>query len=893
MDRPGPTECATSAIMFVRAALAVLLVTVPAVSALDVDKDIRQFCLDRWGLDQGLPQNSVQSIIQTRDGFLWLGTQEGLVRFDGVQFAVRDKGNTEALSSNHVGSLGQTPDGDLWIGTFGGGLVRCRGGRFSRVSLSDTTTNVEITSILTQDADSHVWVGTDQLGLCQVAGDEVVRYGREAGLPSDTVTSLCRDRQGALWAGTPSGLVCLLEGRHRTYTTRDGLPNDSITSLCDDREGGLWVGTARGLCHLQSGRFQSYSARDGLRDDLVRCVHLDRDENLWIGTNGGLYRYCRDRFSSIGRRDGLISELIECLFEDNEGSVWFGTSGGGLNRIREGKVSAYSSRDGFVSPNIYSICGDGRGGLWAGTYDGQVYRLSEGTVMPLDDLQRGARDSTRIRALCWESPDVLWIASERSFRRLRGGVSTTYSTRDGMPQSPVRVILRDRDGRVWAGTDGGGLACLQGGRLCLYTRADGLAGDSIRALLQDHRGDLWIGCYSGLSRFREGHFKTYTTADGLSSDRIRALHEDRDGTLWIGTYGSGLNRLRDGRVDRYTARDGLYNDVVFSILEDSSDRLWMSCNKGIYSVSKKQLDAFSSGRTSHILCSVYNRSDGMPASECNGGSPAGWKTDDGRLWFPTLEGIAQIDPSRIPVNTRVPPVVIDRIAIDGEPVDLSATITLSPDSQRFEIHYTALSFLAPEKVRFRYMLDGFDQTWVEAGTRRAAYFTRLPPGEYRFRVIACNNDNLWNREGASILVSQRPHFYETRLFYVACAAGLLLAFFLLYTLRVRQLNRRERILEARIEEALGKIKVISGLLPICASCKKIRDDQGYWNKIETYIREHSTAEFSHGICPECMKNIYPEYYDRVAEELKKSGAFHLGERPPAESPPVDDRRPQP
>jgi hypothetical protein len=351
--------------------------------------------------------------------------------------------------------------------------------------------------------------------------------------------------------------------------------------------------------------------------------------------------------------------------------------------------------------------------------------------------------------------------------------------------------------------------------------------------------------------------RTVTVRDGLSSGLARSLYEDNDGTLWIGTYGGGLNRLRDGRITTYGTREGLFNDTIYHIADDGRGRLWMTCNRGIFSVSKRDLEDFAAGLRTRVPSSVVGRGNGMKSVECNGGSPSGWKSPDGRLWFPTVAGVAVVDPDRTMAERRPPAAIVEEARVDGELVAGRAGVTMEPGARRVEVRFTAPSFIAPESLDLEYRLDGFDVEWTDAGRERMAQYTSLPPGDYRFRVRAVSRAGVFGPE-ASAQVHVGAVWHETRGFWISAALALVLAGGLAHRARLRGLRARERELCRRVEDEVAKLKVLRGLLPICASCKRIRDDNGYWSQIELYIRERSEAEFSHGLCPECIPRFYPK-----------------------------------
>lgn len=847
--REGSTEASKAG-----ALVCVLFASCTSVSALDPSRDLRQYCLDVWQQEQGLPQNTAHALLQTKDGYIWIGTQEGLVRFDGVQFTVFDRGNSDGLSSNHIQALCERADGSLWIGTFGGGLVRLADGTFTSFGPEQGLPDDDVTT-LASDPGGRLWLGTGEHGAYRLEGGSFRNYSTRDGLLSDQVNCLRVDGERRVWVGTAAGLSCLREGRVVSLSRSASLAGEAITALVVDRDGHLWAGTKQGLVEDPLGKAIRYTTKQGLPHDLIICLYQDSAGAIWIGTAGGVARFRDGHFASLTSEEGLSAPAIEAFAEDREGSVWIGTNGGGLDRLREGKVVSYTALHGLINENIYSVCGRAGGGLWVGTENGQVYTFHDGRFTRLND--RGTIDPTIVRSLCVDHSGGLWIATERGLYRYANDRIISYGSRDGLPDSAVRVIFEDSDNRMLFGTEGAGLCLFEGGVFRRITRRDGLANDQIREIIQDRNGDIWIGTYGGLSRLRNGTFQNFTTADGLSSNHVRSLYADADGNLWIGTYGGGLYRYRNGRFNHYSVRDGLYNDVVYQIVEDSHGRLWMCCNKGIFSVAKSELDAFDAGRVGRLSSLSFGRADGMRSSECNGGHPAELRCPDGRIYFTSLRGLVELDPDRIPENRIRPPVRIESLLVDHRLVSPNGGADLPPGTRQLEIHYAALSFLAPEKVRFSYKLEGIDDNWVDAGSRRVAYYMHVPPGRYEFRVIACNNDGVWNREGAHMGLSLHPYFHQTAACRALIVVGLFGSGLGAYLLRVKHLKRRERILQGRVDDALARAKILGGLLPICASCKKIRDDRGYWKQLESYIREHSEAEFSHGICPECSERLYP------------------------------------
>lgn len=833
--------------------------------ALDPSKSVAHYSLDSWAAREGLPQNSVMAVLQTRDGYLWFGTEEGVVRFDGATFTVYSKRNTPAFSENVIEALEESRDGSLWIGT-DDGLLRKQGESFTAYHVKDGLPNESITALLAEP-DGSLWIGTQGGGLGRWShGRFEPALTKSRGLPDDDVLDLAPSRDGSIWVGTSNGFAHLRGGDLVTYATSAGLPSRRINTILETAKGELWVGTAAGLVRFENGRASAVlTTREGLPNNNVNSLLEDRDRSIWVATSGGLARLRDGRVEALTTAGGLPSEVVLSLGEDREGNLWVGTDSGGLVRLRNSLIVTYTRRDGLTNDFIRPVLEDAQGTLWVGTRAG-LNRFRDGRFSALTTRDGLPGDS--ISALLQARDGALWVGtSGAGIARWEKGRVRVYSERDGLASNMIRVLLEDRRGRIWIGTNGGGLNRLENGAITTLSTADGLVGGTVNALCEDTEGALWIGTTTGLSRWKDGAFTSYTTRDGLSSDSIRFLRSEEDGTLWIGTSGGGLIRLRQGRFASVSARQGLFDDVVFGILDDGHGNFWMSCNRGIFRVARQELEEFFGGRATHVTSTAFGEADGMRSAECNGSfQPAGWRSRDGRLWFPTIRGLVRVDPTSVAVNLLPPPVVIEKVAVNGREIALGSSLDLPPGSRSLELHYAGLSLVAPARVRFKYRLEGLDSDWVDADTRRTAYYTNLRPGRYVFRVIACNSDGVWNSVGAKLPLAIRPRFTETPYFWGLCAVTLLAAAGAAYRFRVQRLQTRARELEAGIREAMSNIRVLRGLFPICASCKKIRDDQGYWKQIESYIHEHSEAEFSHSICPECMKRLYPDFADEVARE---------------------------
>ena len=759
-----------------------LLLWVGPAVALDPGRPLSQFTHEMWSTENGLPQNTVHAITQTRDGFIWIATEEGLARFDGFSFTVFDKQNTPQFKSNDVRAIAEDRHGILWIGTVDG-LVQVQNGRFKAFEIPGGSAGNRIASIY-EDRAGSLWVATSA-GLSRIKEGSLTTFASQDGLP---VNSVFEDQQGLLWAGTSAGVSQFKEGRFINFSLPADVANRGVTSIIQDKDGRLWFGTPTGLASFDNGRFQTYTIRDGLPNDRIVSLRLDAEGTLWCGTAGGLTRYKNGRFLGFDSADGLASSTILSVFEDREGSVWIGTESGGLHLLKDKKFTTYTRKDGLAGDLVKAIYEDRKGNIWIGT-NGAGLNLFKDEKFTTFTTQDGL-SSDVVLALYGEDDGSLWVGTPDGLNRLKDGKFTTFTTAEGLSNDFVRSIYADHRGNLWVGTRGG-LNRFRDGHFKIYTTTDGLPNDFVGTVYEDSAGSLWIGTLGGLSKFKDETFTTYTTKDGLGSDVVLSLYEGRDGILWIGTNGGGLNRLKDGKFSAYTTKEGLVDDVVYRVLEDGQANLWLSSNKGIFRVNKKELDDFANGKVRSLTPVVYGTADGMMTRECSGGGhPSGWKSSDGKLWFSTIKGVAMIDPEKIKINLQPPPVALEQVRIDDQVVDMAQKIELSPGKTRFEFSYAGLSFIAPEKVNFRYKLEGFDKDWVEGGTRRIAYYTNLPAGDYKFRVMASNNDGIWNQTGASFELYLKPHFYQTYWFYAACVLVMALLVWQFYRLRVQQVESR-------------------------------------------------------------------------------------------------------
>jgi signal transduction histidine kinase/ligand-binding sensor domain-containing protein len=726
-----------------------------------------QYRFDHWSADNGLPQNSVRDIVQTQDGYLWLTTFDGLVRFDGVRFTVFNKSNSPGITSNRFVNLFEDRFGDLWAGVETGEVVRRHQGRFTTY----TQTQGLPGDLLPRVADDG-------------QGNVAIYY-----------TQYSIDEQRKVYTGVSLRVYRWSEGRFKpadelssTFSGPSVLAEES-NSVKFNRvfEGDYWVSTPLRVTHLlKGGGIQVYSERNGLpgtqpgliwgKQRPMQAVSRDAAGRLWLTD----LKLGQSQLLSLQTPEGFD---VFGGYADNEGNYWFSTNGNGLFRARRQTVTAYGKAQGLNFSEIYPLLESREGSLWIGAYGEGVFRFKDGafTQYPAPKNRDLDEFGGYVSSLYEDRAGQLWV---NGIWRLVDGLFVRGPWTNALIDQRIGFIwtmCEDRAGAYWLGAETGVVRYLNGA-LTHYTTNDGLAGNDTKVIIEDTQGGLWLGSYGGLTHYKDGKFTAWTEKDGLPGNTVRSLKQDGDGTLWIGTYDSGLGRFKDGKFTRYTTKDGLFDNGVFQILEDDSGWFWMSCNRGIYRVRKQELNDLADGKLKTITSLAYNKNDGMQSTECNGGRwPAGVKTRDGKLWFPTMGGLAMIDPASIKANTQPPPVVIEGMRINNELVPFDAwdsaihnsqsAIRISPRQDNFEIQYAALSFINSENLRFKYKLEGADHDWVDAGTRRTAYFSHLSPGEYTFRLIAANADGVWNLTGASLRITIVPPFWRTWWFITLVALG--------------------------------------------------------------------------------------------------------------------------
>jgi PAS domain S-box-containing protein len=765
-------------------------------SALDPSLGISQYAHSAWTVREGFFRGNIYSIAQTQDGYLWLGTEFGLLRFDGTRSIPWEPPAGQKLPGDGITSLLASGDGTLWIGTYAG-LVSWNGARLTRYPEFDR----QLVAALHQDHAGTVWAGT--LGypsgrLCAIRSGNVQCYGQDGTL-GRTVLSLFEDSTGKLWAGTQTGLWRWRPGPPMRYA----VPGTELNDLNAGDEGELLVAMPGGMRRLVHGKSELYPTRGAKPINANRLLR-DRDGGLWIGTlDRGLIHVYRGKTDVFSKSDGLSGDLIFSLFEDHEGNIWVSTNGG-LDRFRDLTVSTISLKQGLSSDFAWSVLAARDSSVWVGTGDG-LNKWSNGQISTIHNASGRLDDAPQ--SLFQDDRDRIWAFTGHGLAYAENGRFVPVS---GVHGTKVHSIAGDKTGNLWL-SETSNLLHIREGRLVEQIPWSRLGrSESASVLLSDsEHGGLWLGFWrgGGVLYFKDGQVRaSHTSANGLSSGAVTDLRLDRDGALWVSTQGV-LDRVKDGHITTLTSRNGLPCDTVLWTMEDDAHSLWLYTACGLVRVAKPDLDAWIADSKRMVEPAVWDAADGvrLRSTAASAYGPRVAKSTDGKLWFVTGEGVQVVDPRHLIFNKLPPPVHIEQITADrkvrwqslwGGPTSRLRLPQLTHD---LEIDYTALSLVAPEKVRFKYKLEGYDDDWQVAGDRRQVFYTNLPPRDYRFRVIASNNSGVWNEEGASLEFAIEPAYFQTSWFRTLCAVTILVLLWAAYLLRIRRLRQQERSLRDVIE----------------------------------------------------------------------------------------------
>ncbi len=778
-------------IQFILCVSALLMLDASISSALDPNKFLSQYVHDAWLVENGLPSNTIPAIMQSKAGYLWLGTLQGLVRFDGVRFAIFDRNNAPAMRSHQILSISEDRTGAMLYGTQAGGLYAIDSNIVKNIELPGKLHGLPTIDNILYSSSGNLWLSSN-IGVFLKSGKSFQTvYSKET--PIGFRYSLIEDAHKTLWIGTAEGLMKFENGSLLDIGAVMPIFRTSVTALCTDADGSLWIGTNNGLIHFTDRSFSTFTTQNGLQSNAVTTLLQDKDGNIWVGTKSGLSRLYRGSIQPLSR-ELMPNDAILSLTEDHEGSLWIGTFANGLHRLRDGAFTTISMNEGLADDYARSIIESFDGSLLAATAKG-LNRMSGINIQQIP-----IKDNMQINAL-WKSQDgAIWLGGAELLKMYNGTISTV-SLSGKQPDEMIYCVISDNVGDLWIGTSKA-IYRLHDGKTNRISAENGLLPGIITNILPAKNGSVYAVSFgSGLNVIQREQYAQIGEKQGLKAKQLYDLHEDSDGSLWISTAGNGLFRYKNGECKQLTWLNGLYDNTIYRILEDDRGNFWMSCPRAVFRAVKSDMAAVIDGRAKRFNSIEYGVRDGMKSGECNSGFfPAGWRSQNGLMYFPTVRGVVRVDPSKFPVNTLEPPVIIESVSLDENTIFTKNEAAAPAGIKSIAIHYAGLSLFKPENVAFRYKLEGYNDNWIENGSRREAIFTNLPPGEYNFIVTACNNDGVWNTNGASIRLVIEPYFYQTWWFRIILGLVGLLCVYGIFSLRVRQLKKREIQLQKTVDE---------------------------------------------------------------------------------------------
>jgi PAS domain S-box-containing protein len=773
--------------------LAVMACLLSDAHALDPHRKFSQYVREKWSAANGLPGGAVHAIAQSPDGYLWISTDKGLVRFDGFTFLPVPPKSLLPQNDPILGLITDS-EGDLWVRMQTAGILRYNRGKFESLASGPNATVTQVTAIARENA-AGILLSDLVSGTLRLRRGKLDRVAPAHILPGAApALSIAETASGKIWLGTlGAGLLYLENGRAIRVT--QGLTEKKINCLLPVGDRDLWVGTDHGLFRWSGTGFRRVESRPSLHDQPVLTMLRDRDSNIWVGTTQGLLRINASG-TSFTEQEGLQrAGPVNTLFEDREGNLWVG-SAMGLERIRDSAFITYSTDKGLSSNASGPVYVDGEDRAWFAPEKGGLYWRKDGRVQPVEPE---LFEKDVIYSIAGRDHEI-WIGRRQgglTHLVYRGGTITTktYSRTNGLDQNSVYATYLGRDGAVWAGTLSGGISRLKDGKFTTYTTTDGLASNTISSVLEGHDGTIWFGTPNGLSAFSNGKWRTYSLQDGLPSDNVNCLFEDSAGALWIGTS-AGLAYFEMGWMHALQDVPESLHEQIVGMAEDKSGRFWIATSNHVLRVPR---DKLQSGVVTAADVREYGQADGLESTEGVKRSRSVVSDSAGRIWFSLSSGLSVVNPSQIPDNSVPALPRIEAITADNNTANLDAPIRIPSSPRRITFEYTGLSLAMPGRIRFRYFLEGFDTTWSQPVAAREAVYTNLGPGPYRFRLVAANSEGLWNGPETAIALNVAPAYYQTYWFRLSCIAVFIVLLWAVYQTRVHQLQEQEKKFREAVE----------------------------------------------------------------------------------------------
>ena len=766
----------------------------PAQIALEPDKKITQYSLDTWSIENGLPSNSVLDVMNSSSGYMWFATFDGLVRFDGIEFRLFNEKTNPSFEATGTLSLFEDHHRNIWIGTNGKGLIKMTGNEFTTYFEPELLASNVFLDIV-EDKEGLLWLAT-RSGVVTFKDGNFLKVPDLASLDSTPVLDLFFDNSGALWiATTGKGLFKYFNGNVQQFTENDGLNNNSIRAIYQNNEGHMILGSNHGTNIIKNGNVELFDIGEAYRHTIVNRIIQDNLGTYWVGTDDGLVKIHDDKKEYLTKKEGIPDKTIQSITRDKEGSLWLGTYRGGIFRLKDGKFTNYGEQEGIPN-NIINVAHEEDHIIYVGTdYGLGVINAGEIRSYTLGETF----GENRVRDITRDNKGRLWLATYAGLVNFENdGSFQRYSLESGLTSEKVRVLEVGPEGNLWIGT-GKGLNILENGKVRAYEKK-GLANAFIMSIFKDSKDQVWVGTDGmGLFLINKDEITVFTTEEGLASDVTFQIAEDKNGLIWIGTN-NGITVYDNQKFKSIDFKQGLISNSVFQILFDWNNEVWITTSMGLQHFDYENMFKVFNGESDQVENSnVFNNFEGMRSRQITGAS-IGTLCTNGTLLVPTLKGLTRIDPANLTLNKVTPPVLITEAFLNNKKINYEEKVVIPADIQNIEFHYTGLSLYAPDKVNFRYKLEPFDKEWNDVGTRRAAYYTNIPHGEYTFRVIAANNDGIWNEVGASIQVVKQAYFYQEAWFYGLVILIVALLGYLGYKIRVRSLKTMNLELSKLVDE---------------------------------------------------------------------------------------------
>jgi len=834
---------------------------------MDPKKSLDQYNYDHWTSEEGLPDNAVIHLLQSKDGYIWFASYGGITRFNGVDFLTYSSFNTTSIVNNSFTYIYEDSHGVIWTATSGNGAVTVENGEIKIYTMEDGLPSNFIEEIV-QDRNGRIWIATSD-GLS---------YKKDTAFSSEEVPKLLKtlrlksidvDEDNTLWVGTTDqGVYQMKDGQIINYYNQEnGLISDNINYI-EAIGHAVWVGTDEGLSIIKDGKVINETPADGLPNNMTSCFLLDDNGMRWLGTFRGMGRLdSANNWTYFSDGHPLYDNDFTSFIQDDEGSIWIGTYRQGLFRLWDGKFTNYSKKDDQELQQYIVHC-------ILQKDDNSLFVISESSIDVLFPDQNRFEpynvghdfSDTKLKFALTDSKGRLWIATQDYLVRYKDGVTKVYNTENGLINNSVRVLHEDKDHNIWAGTTNGISVIKENGEIKNYTVKNGLSHEYIMSIRSDSKGNIWIGTRNGLNVFKEDHFLTYYTKDGLAGEFVFKTFEDSDGVMWV-CGNAGLTRFKNGVFTKITTRNGLSSNTLFQMLEDDKGYFWFTTNQkniSVFKVRKKELNDLADGRIDSVESINYSQADGLKGSAATSSSMS-LETRDGRLWFATVNGVEMIEPGHIKKNNRKPPVKIESFMVNGQNFRVDSSIVIPFGKNRITLRYAALSYIASDRIAYKYKLEGYDEEWLNPDKKRETSYTNLPSGKYTFHVKAANSDGVWNDEGASISFYIKPPFYQTPWFIGVSLVVIILIIRMIYKLRVRSLERAKQELANEVETRT--VEVVKQKEEIEKQKKEIEEQQKQIeHKNQELLKINTSLEDMVEERTEQLKKAYNELVD-VNKEL--------------------------